>query len=104
MRDVDLFSKVILGAEPWHVEPHLIPIPWTPLEKSVLPKKLRVGIMKDDGVVRPTAPMRRALAMAETKLKGRSDIELVEYTPFDHEKGVNIAVGIAHIECPQTRR
>lgn len=92
LRDVDLFSKVIFSAQPWLVEPSLIPIPWTPLESTTVPKKLRVGIMMDDGVVRPTAPMLRALSMAKTKLSGRSDIELVDFKPLDHAKGIDIVV------------
>lgn len=92
LRDVELFYKVQLDAEPWLVEPNLVAMPWTPSASVTLPKKLRVGIIKDDGVVRPTGPMARALAMAEKKLKSSPLVELVPYEPMDHATGISLAV------------
>lgn len=92
IRDLDLFSRVVLKAEPWTVDPGLIPLPWTPVTAMPAMSKLRVGIMKDDGVVMPTPSVLRALAAAECKLAAESTIEVVRFEPYRHEKAASLAV------------
>lgn len=68
----------------------IFPLPWQDLEAAPQWKgtsgKLRIGIVRDDGVVRPLAPVRRALEVTIAELEKREDIELVEFSLPDSEK------------------
>lgn len=89
-----LFSRVVIESEPWKEDPHLSGIPWNkdPLKGR---KSLRIGIMNDDGVVRPHPPVLRAVQEVVSKIKKAGsvdgiDLELVEYKPYDPEKAWEI--------------
>lgn len=103
-RDIDLFSKVVIDTQPWIVDPGLVPLPWTPSNSVTLPKKLRVGVIVDDGVVRPTASVQRAIQYATERLRGHAAIELVDFVPFKHADGIAIAVRLPvsqlHLQAP----
>ncbi|KAG1745116.1 amidase signature domain-containing protein [Suillus paluster] len=53
-------------------------------------KKLRVGIMMHDGVVMPHPPTIRALKLVKAKLQASSEVEVVDYIPYDHDRGYSI--------------
>ncbi|PSN70225.1 putative glutamyl-tRNA amidotransferase subunit A [Corynespora cassiicola Philippines] len=86
---VKLFMKTLIDAQPWVREPSLIPIPWrtesqlTPLFSSG--KKLRIGLLLDDGVVKPHPPVVRALKAVAEKLKDVPGIDIVEWEPYKHD-------------------
>jgi hypothetical protein len=80
--DLDLILRVVNQAEPWRLEPAIVPIPWAP--QVLLPAKLRVGFFVSDGVVTPQPPIRRAMEAALEALCKRSDVELVPYEPLRH--------------------
>jgi amidase len=86
---VKLFMKVLIDAKPWLREPSLLPFPWkTEPQLPTSPgggKKLRVGVMYDDGVVRPHPPVLRAMKEAVKRLEGVEGIEIVEWTPYKHD-------------------
>ncbi|KFY15664.1 hypothetical protein V492_01861 [Pseudogymnoascus sp. VKM F-4246] len=73
--DVILYSKSIIDAEPWFKDPKLYPIPWRQIQ---LPQKLKFAVIWDDGFVRVTPPVRRALETTIAKLKN-SGHEVVEW-------------------------
>lgn len=52
----------LLASRPWRIDPAAIPIPWRK-ELAALPtdRKLRLGVVFDDGVVRPQPPVMRAM-------------------------------------------
>lgn len=50
-----------LANEPWNFDPSSIPMPWNDEEARRTVKKLRIGVVWDDGVVRPTPPVTRAM-------------------------------------------
>ncbi|KAF2643232.1 amidase [Massarina eburnea CBS 473.64] len=89
LEGVKLFMKTIIDAKPWIREPSLIPMPWkTDSQFPVLPdgsKKLRIGLLVDDGVVRPHPPVLRALNSMTEKLKTVPGIQVVEWKPFKHD-------------------
>lgn len=45
-----------------------------------------VGVMRDDGILRPHPPVRRALGAAVDKLRA-AGIKVVEWEPHDHDRG-----------------
>lgn len=84
-----LMTKVIIDSEPWKNDPDLVALPWKsePLKDQ---KKLRIGILKDDGVVKPHPPVLRALDIVSEGLKKAGsvdgyEIELVEFEPYQHD-------------------
>lgn len=79
-RDMELYMRLVASTEPWRRDPTLHVKPWR--EVKPLGRKLRVGVLRDDGVVLPVAPIRRALDTAVEKLKASGDFEIVEYSPL----------------------
>lgn len=87
LRDLELFIRIIVDTRPWTRDISLPPIPWHPVDArgfgsssdgwSGLNGCLRIGIMADNGEVRPVKPVRDALQAAVLKLEKCSDIELV---------------------------
>lgn len=94
LNGVELISRIIVAAQAWRWRPEMTAKPWD--SKTMEGKrKLRIGIMRGDGLTTPQPPVRRALKLVEEKLKaaGRVDdiaIEVVEYEPLDHVKNWNI--------------
>lgn len=86
LEDVKLYSKSVIGGQPWLRDPKCLPIPWRDVE---LPQKLRIGVMWHDGVVQPTAPVTRALKHTVTKLKAAGH-EIVEWDNFDQAEGARL--------------
>ena len=68
---IKVFMKTLVDAKPWLREASLLPFPWrTEPQIPVLShggKKLRIGVMYDDGVVRPHPPILRALRLVAEK-------------------------------------
>ncbi|KAJ5143015.1 uncharacterized protein N7515_001802 [Penicillium bovifimosum] len=83
IEDLALFQKAVLDQEPWEIETSLVPVPW----KSVTPTRdMVVGIMWDDGCVRPHPPITRALRHAKEKLVS-AGIKVVDWEPYKHQHG-----------------
>ncbi|KAL4869235.1 hypothetical protein BDV12DRAFT_168140 [Aspergillus spectabilis] len=80
--DIELFMKSILEQEPWVKDSSLTPVPWRSLD---VPVELTVGILKDDGFVRPHPPVIRALRIAEEKLRA-AGVNIIEWEPLEHKK------------------
>ncbi|ETN43750.1 uncharacterized protein HMPREF1541_02909 [Cyphellophora europaea CBS 101466] len=84
LRDMELFMSTVLAAKPYLSDPRIIPIPWTGLQTPT--KKLKIGIMNDDGFIRPQPPVQRAMAWAQSILSQEqysSLFELKTYKPYD---------------------
>ncbi|WWC59840.1 uncharacterized protein I303_102402 [Kwoniella dejecticola CBS 10117] len=89
VRDMDLFYKVLFEAQSWKHDIKLVPLGWRHVDTngqgagfdgwSGQGNTMRIGIIRDDGVVRPVAPVRRALDAVVGKLSARTDVELVEF-------------------------
>jgi amidase len=84
------FSKGVIGAEPWKIDPRCLPLPWRTV--SVGPK-LKIGVMWNDSVVRPTPPVTRALKEVVEKLKANGH-EIIEWLPTGHLQGVKLMVRV----------
>lgn len=75
--DLDLFMKSILDMEPWRTDPLIVPIPWREVDQPSA-SSLKVAICYDDGMVKPTPPVLRALRLAAEKLKA-AGVDVVEW-------------------------
>lgn len=69
--DLKLFCRVSLAYNPWDHEPTLVELPWKEDREiySLLPDKLRIGVIWHDGVVHPHPPITRALRDTVTALR-----------------------------------
>ncbi|KAF2083518.1 fatty-acid amide hydrolase [Saccharata proteae CBS 121410] len=83
---VRLYSEAVVGQEPWLYDPKCVPMPWRKVEVG---KKLRLGVLWDDGVVMPTPPVRRALRETVDKLKGQGH-EIIDWSNEDHKQAGDI--------------
>ncbi|ODV96527.1 hypothetical protein PACTADRAFT_64844 [Pachysolen tannophilus NRRL Y-2460] len=82
--DLDLFMKASIVSEPWKKDACIIPLPWR-TESVPSPKELTIAVCYDDGVVKPTAPIIRALKHAVSKLEA-SGVKVVEWKPIAVQK------------------
>lgn len=95
---LELFMQVLIGQEPWKRDPSLVPLSWRSgmLSRSSGSgkRKLKIGILADDGVVRPHPPVGRALDHVISLLRQAKlpdvDIELVEFKPMQHAEAWRI--------------
>ncbi|KAL1592327.1 hypothetical protein SLS60_011404 [Paraconiothyrium brasiliense] len=76
MRDIELFFRAVSEQQPWELDPDVIPGPWGSLS-SVAGEKMRIGIVRRDGVVEPHPPILRLLDEVAGRVR-RSGIEVVE--------------------------
>ncbi|KAF2141027.1 uncharacterized protein K452DRAFT_288411 [Aplosporella prunicola CBS 121167] len=99
LEGIKIFSKVVLDAKPWLKQPHLVSMPWRD-DQEWLPKlpnggkKLKVGVLYDDGVVKPHPPVLRALKEVTEKLEKIEGVELVEWKPYKHDLAWDIISSI----------
>ncbi|KAF4455355.1 general amidase [Fusarium albosuccineum] len=86
--DIDLkaYSKAIVDSEPWLLDPKCLPIPWRDVH---LNRRLKFAIMWDDGVVKPTPPILRALTIAREALEADGH-EVVSWVPTGHHDALAV--------------
>ncbi|KAF3043938.1 hypothetical protein E8E11_007936 [Didymella keratinophila] len=75
IRDMDLFFQAVSDQKPWAFDPDVMPAPWRPLSSN--PKKLRIGVVRRDGVIEPLPPIARILDETKAKLQ-KAGVEVVE--------------------------
>ena len=89
LEGIKMFMKTIIAAKPWLVEPSVLPFPWKDQESSLGRsgnRKLKIGVMWDDQVVRPHPPVTRALKEVVQKLEGIPGVDIVNWKPYDHDE------------------
>jgi amidase len=93
LRDVDFFMRQILAQKPYIQDPRVVPIPWTGLTTKLdfsPPRRLRVGIMMNDGFIQPQPPVIRALREAKNRLQASQLCEVKPFTAYNTEEGYNL--------------
>ncbi|CEL06995.1 hypothetical protein ASPCAL10162 [Aspergillus calidoustus] len=81
LRDMDMFMRLMAEAKPYLLDPRLVPLPWTGLQTS-LGRRLKVGIIRNDGFIEPQPPGKRAVEWANTLLSHPKHANLLEIKPF----------------------
>ncbi|KAH8728130.1 amidase signature domain-containing protein [Phaeosphaeriaceae sp. PMI808] len=84
MRDIELFFRAVLEQKPWTQDPDVVPSPWSSLTSlSGEGRKLRIGIVRRDGVTDPHPPIAHLLDEVKEKLQiaGVEAIEM-DITPL----------------------
>ena len=93
LEGVKLFMKTVIDTKPWLNEPSLVPLPWRDREGYLTKpsgKKLKVGVVWHDGVVKPHPPVIRALQEVVDKLKNVQSVEIVDWKPYKHDEAWTI--------------
>ena len=93
-----VFMKTLIDARPWVREPSLVPLPWKTEAQFPAPegvatggkKEIRIGVLRDDGVVRPHPPILRALHSLSSKLKDIPGVHVIPFTPLNHARAWTI--------------
>ncbi|OTA63241.1 amidase [Hypoxylon sp. EC38] len=80
-----LFTKAILDQKPWLKQPSLVPLDWKDEAAYFPDRKLRVGVIYNDNVVRPHPPVLRAITELVAKLKESPNVEVVDWKPWKHD-------------------
>lgn len=91
LEDITFYSKAVIDAQPWLVDPKVLPIPWRSVERKT---KLRVAVLWNDGIVEPTPPVTRALKETVEKLKAAGHEIVGTWDPSLHRKIVEVLVSI----------
>ncbi|KAL5451263.1 hypothetical protein PMIN07_008650 [Paraphaeosphaeria minitans] len=76
IRDIELFFEAVSEQKPWKLDPDVIPGPWNSFS-SLAGRRLRVGVVRRDGVVEPLPPITRLMEDAAVTMR-KSSIEVVE--------------------------
>ncbi|KAK4552237.1 hypothetical protein LTR86_010591 [Recurvomyces mirabilis] len=93
LEGIKLFTKTLIDQKPWLYEPVCVSIPWKDTSSGTLLRKassgqrrLRIGVLADDGVVKPHPPILRGINSVMDRLKDHSDIEVIEFPPYKSEE------------------
>jgi len=100
---MDLFIRIVMNAQCWKLDTSLLPLPWREVDSggkgigydcwSGNQGKLRVGVMRDDGHVRPVKSIQRAMEGVCDDLKA-GGVEVVDVEPRDFKAGWDLIVSI----------
>lgn len=78
MRDIELFFRAISEQRPWTQDPDVVPSPWSSLTSlGGAGRKMRIGLVRRDGVIDPHPPISRLLDEVKDQLHD-SGVEVVE--------------------------
>ncbi|MCJ1471755.1 hypothetical protein MMC13_000395 [Lambiella insularis] len=95
LEGVKIFMKTVIAAKPWLTEPSVLPMPWIDNQSDrVGGRPLKIGILWDDGVVKPHPPVMRALHEVVQKLKGINGLEIVDWKPYKHDEAWEILASL----------
>ena len=94
-----------MGTEPWLEDASLRSLAWRG-DKSDSPrsssKRLKIGVMWDDGIVKPQPPVMRALQEVVAKVKGIEEVEVFEWKAYKHAVAWDIIVSMDSIHGEST--
>ncbi|KAM0473625.1 hypothetical protein ACHAPX_008030 [Trichoderma viride] len=92
LEGLEMFMKVVAAAEPWRIEPAIMPLPWRAVDIAPSREKpLRLGIIWHDEVVKSHPPIMRALKEFVNKVSNVPHVEVVDFPPYKHDEAWAIA-------------
>lgn len=81
VEDLDLWMDIYINqGKPWNLDATLVPLPWRKVEQPK-PEQLTIGVLYDDGLVKPTPPIQRGLKETVAKLE-KAGAKVVEFKPI----------------------
>lgn len=70
--DMSLWMRAVLGGQPWQTDPTVHRLPWR--ESIHLPARVKIGVLRHDGLAHPITPIRRALEDVCAKIQPHVDL------------------------------
>ena len=93
LADLRAYCAAVAGAAPHRRDPRCLPLPWRAgEERAAAGRRLKVGVVWGDGMVRPTPPVGRALREVVGRLRGAGH-EVVDWAPEGHLRMFELLVG-----------
>jgi amidase len=86
LEDITMYSKAVIDAQPWLLDPKMLPIPWRQVEPKT---KLKIAVLWNDGICMPTPPVTRALKETTESLR-QAGHEITEWDPKLHGKALEL--------------
>ncbi|KPI35894.1 putative amidase [Cyphellophora attinorum] len=85
LRDMDFMTRVVTEAKPFLDDPKMIPTVWRGLQEPIK-RRLKVGIIENDGFIEPQPPVKRGIAWARKVLSDPKYSHIVELKEFRQYK------------------
>ncbi|CAI7676987.1 unnamed protein product [Penicillium palitans] len=86
----EYFMESLIASSPWSLDPTAVPIPWRKeLATPPATRKLRLGVVFDDGVVKPQPPVARAMRETIDALRAAGH-EVIEWDTSLHIAATNL--------------
>ncbi|KAJ5817177.1 hypothetical protein N7447_009410 [Penicillium robsamsonii] len=86
----EYFMESLLASGPWNLDPNSVPIPWRKeLANPPANRKLRLGVVFDDGLVKPQPPVARAMCETVNALRAAGH-EVIEWDTSLHIATTNL--------------
>ncbi|TQV98493.1 acetamidase [Cordyceps javanica] len=104
LNDLTYFTRSIVQMKPWNYDYSIHPIPWrSDVEEAyAAKKKLRVGVMRTDGVVDPSPACARALEMTVKALRAEGHEIIDNITPPEPYEALQLASQLLDADGVQT--
>ncbi|KAI9672383.1 MAG: hypothetical protein M1817_003405 [Caeruleum heppii] len=101
--DLSYFTRSILTMQPWKYDHSVHPIGWRPEDWTRMTKgqRLRIGVMRDDGVVTPSPACARALDTVVSTLQAEGH-DVFEVHPPSPSEGLVLASQLLNSDGCQT--
>ncbi|OOQ81778.1 acetamidase [Penicillium brasilianum] len=80
---IERYMEALPCASPWELDHHTAPVPWRRSMASLKAKRLRIGFLVDDGVVKVQPPIARAVQEVVAALKAAGH-EVFEWDASSH--------------------
>ncbi|KAI0746876.1 amidase signature enzyme [Daedaleopsis nitida] len=87
--DLEEFWKRVVDMKPWDYDHTCVPIPWRPCDLTSNGRKLKFGLIMDDGVIPPTPATSRALLEVASAL-AKQGHEVAPFHPPSPLEGLKI--------------
>lgn len=87
---LEAVTKAVIKFQPWLKDPRCIALPWRDdMYQDVQKRPLVIGLLLDDGVVRPHPPITRTLLELKDKLQAAGH-RVVLWDPKNHKEVISI--------------
>ncbi|KAK5691591.1 hypothetical protein LTR97_011585 [Elasticomyces elasticus] len=90
LSSIHLVTKAVIDAAPWRLDPKMVPLPWREDTYSEMQsRRLVIGLLVDDGVVKVQPPVERVLRDVAAKLR-RAGHEVIDWDASGHQECIQI--------------
>lgn len=84
--------KGVIDSKPWTLDPNVTPIPWQmQTYEEIQSRRLTIGVLIDDGVVKVHPPIERALKELIVKLEAAGH-DIIPWDNSGHKECIEIMV------------